>query len=191
MREQLALALADADHAIHVDAVGRHLLDRDDVGALAERARGVDHLREAAAVVLHQHVGQQQRERLVSDQLARAPHRVAEAERRLLAREAGGARARQVARQQLEIGVPLPLVQRVLELELAVEMVLDDALVAAGDEDEMLDAGLARLVDHVLDQRPVDHRQHFLGHGLGGGQEPGAEAGDRENGFADRFHGLA
>ena len=64
------------------------------------------------------------------------------------------------------------------ELELAVEMVLDDALVAAGDEDEMLDAGLARLVDHVLDQRPVDHRQHLLRHGLGGGQEPGAEPGD-------------
>ena len=41
--------------------------------------RGVDHLREAAGIVLDQHVRQQQRERLVSDQLARAPHRVAEA----------------------------------------------------------------------------------------------------------------
>ena len=83
----------------------------------------------------------------------------------------------------------LALGQRQLELELAVEMVLDHALVAAGDEDEMLDAGLARLVDDVLDQRPVDDRQHFLRHGLGGGQEAGAEPGDRENGFADRFHG--
>ncbi len=80
------------------------------------------------------------------------------------------------------------LLQRQFELELAVEMVLDHALVAAGDEDEMLDAGLARLVDHVLDQRPVDHRQHFLGHRLGGGQEAGAEAGHGENGFANRFH---
>ena len=66
------------------------------------------------------------------------------------------------------------------ELELAVEMILDDALVAAGDEDEMLDAGLARLIDRILDQRPVDDRQHFLGHGLGGGQETGSESGDRE-----------
>ena len=56
-------------------------------------------------------------------------------------------------------------------------MILDHRLVAAGDEDEMLDAGLARLVHHVLDQRPVDHRQHLLGHGLGGGQEAGAEPG--------------
>ena len=85
----------------------------------------------------------------------------------------------------------LALEQRHFQLELAVEMVLDHALVAAGDEDEMLDAGLARLVDHVLDQRPVDHRQHFLRHGLGRRQEAGAEAGDRENGFADGLHASA
>ena len=70
-------------------------------------------------------------------------------------------------------------------------MVLDHAFVSPGDEDEMLDAGLARFVDHVLDQRPVDDRQHFLRHGLGGRQEAGAETGDRENGFANRFHDAA
>ena len=69
--------------------------------------RRVDHLREAAAIVLHQHVGQQQRKRLVADQLARAPHRVAQAQRQLLAREARRARPRQVARQRLEVGAPL------------------------------------------------------------------------------------
>ena len=116
---------------------------------------------------------------------------MAEAERQLLAGEAGGAGSRQVARQRLEIGMPLALGERMLELELAVEMVLDDALVAAGDEDEMLDAGLARLVDHVLDQRPVDHRQHLLRHGLGRRQEPGAQSGDGKNGFANGFHDLA
>ena len=82
----------------------------------------------------------------------------------------------------------LALEQRHFQLELAVEMVLDDALVAAGDEDEMLDAGLARLVDHVLDQRPVDHRQHLLGHGLGGRQEAGAEAGHGKDRLAYGFH---
>ena len=70
-------------------------------------------------------------------------------------------------------------------------MILDDVLVAPGDEDEMLDAGLPRLVDHMLDDRPVDHRQHFLGHGLGGRQEAGSEAGDREYRFANRFHEVA
>ena len=67
-------------------------------------------------------------------------------------------------------------------------MILDDALVAAGDEDEMLDAGFARLVDHVLDDRPVDDRQHFLGHRLGGRQEPRAEPGDRKDCLANFLH---
>ena len=138
--------------------------------------------------MLHQHVGQQQRERLVADDFARAPHRMAEAERRLLAGEADGAGFRQGLRQQLQFRRLAALDQGHFELELAVEMVLDDALVAAGDEDEMLDAGLARLVDHVLDQRPVDDRQHFLRHGLGGGQEAGSEAGDGKDGFADAGH---
>ena len=171
-----------------MDALRRHLLDRDDVGALAERARGVDHLREAAGIVLHQHVGKQERERLVPDEFARAPYRVAKPERQLLAREARGAGPRQVAGERVEIGAALTLGQGMFEFELAVEMVLDHRLVAAGHEDEVLDAGFARLVDHVLDQRPVDHRQHLLRHRLGGGEEAGAEAGDREDGFANRFH---
>ena len=141
--------------------------------------------------MLHQHVGQQQCERLVPDQLARAPDRMAQAQRQLLAGEARGARSGQVAGQGLEIGGALALRERALELELAVEMVLDHRLVAAGDKDEMLDPGLARLVDDVLDQRPVDHRQHLLRHRLGGGQESGAQPGDRENGFADRLHDVA
>src|SRR5262245_19317879 len=106
-------------------------------------------------------------------------------QRQLLSREARRSRPRQVARQHLEVGAPLALRERVFELELAVEMVLDDSLVAAGDEDEMLDAGLARLVDHVLNQRPVDDRQHLLRHGLGGRQEPGAQPGDWKNSLAN------
>ena len=50
-------------------------------------------------------------------------------------------------------------------------------------------ARLARLVDHMLDHRPVDHGQHLLGDRLGGGQEPGAETGDGKHGFANRLHG--
>ena len=92
-------------------------------------------------------------------------------------------------RKHVERLLLLPLEQRHLEFELAVEMILDDALVAPGDEYEMLDAGLARLVDDVLDQRPVDDRQHLLRHGLGGRQEPGAKPGDGKDGFANDFHG--
>ena len=54
----------------------------------------------------------------------------------------------------------------------------------------MLDAGLAGLIDDMLNERPVDHRQHFLRHGFGRGQEAGAEPGDGKDGFADEFHVL-
>jgi hypothetical protein len=152
-----------------VHPLRRHLLDCDDVGIGVELVRRLDHLRKAAGIVLHQHVGQQQRERLVAHELARAPHPVAETQRQLLAGEARRAGSRQIARKKLEIVAPLALGERVLKLELAIEMILDHGLVATGHEDEMLDAGFARLVDHVLDQRAVDNRQHLLRHGLGGG----------------------
>src|SRR5262249_17613861 len=88
----------------------------------------------------------------------------------------------------IEIGLSLALAQRHLELEGAVEMILDDALVAPGNENEMLDAGLPCFVDDMLDDGPVDNREHFLGHGLGGGQESGPQTGNGEDGFADSFH---
>ena len=114
---------------------------------------------------------------------------MAEPERGLLPGEARRADFRQLAIEQLEIGVLAAFVQRELQLELPIEMILDHALVAAGDEDEMLDPGFARLVDHVLDDRPVDYREHLLGHRLGGGQKPGAEARNREHSLANRRHG--
>ena len=66
-------------------------------------------------------------------------------------------------------------------------MVFDHALVAAGDEDEMLDSGLFRFLHDVLENGTVDHRQHLLRHRLGGGQETGAETGDRKDSLADAF----
>ena len=47
------------------------------------------------------------------------------------------------------------------------------------------------LLDHVLDGRLVDDRQHLLGLGLGGRQEPGAEAGGGDDGLGHRaLHGA-
>src|SRR5215813_4343518 len=120
-----------------------------------------------------------------------APHGVAQAQRLLLPGEARGAGPGEILGQQFEVGALLAFAQRHLEFELAVEMILDDALVAPGHEDEVLDAGLARLIHHVLDYRPVDDRQHFLRHRLGCRQEPGAEASDGEDGLANRFHAIA
>ena len=104
---------------------------------------------------------------------------MAEAERRLLAREARLSGFRQILRQRIEVGLAVLTRQRGFQFKLAVEVVLDDAFVAAGDENEMLDAGFLRLVDDVLDQRTIDDGQHFLRHRLGGGKEAGAETGNR------------
>ena len=115
---------------------------------------------------------------------------MAEAERLLLAGEARFAGFRLIGFERgLLLGLAAPL-ERGVELELIIEMIFDHALVAAGDEDEMLDARFARLVDHMLDQRPVDHGEHFLRHRLGGGEEAGAETGDGEDRLADAFHGA-
>src|SRR5690606_723702 len=78
--------------------------------------------------------------------------------------------------------------KRVVKLELDVEMILDHRLVAAGHEDEMLDPRLACLIDHILDDRPVDDREHFLGNRLRGWQEACAEAGNRKDGLSDFLH---
>src|SRR3546814_1131557 len=64
-------------------------------------------------------------------------------------------------------------------------MILDRALAAPGDEDHLLDPRFARLVDGILDQRPVDDGQHFLGDRLGGRKEPGAETGDGKDGRSE------
>ena len=73
---------------------------------------------------------------------------------KLMAPGSGWSRA-----QNIELSAFLPRAASVASSSIhPVEMVLDHALVAAGDEDEMLDAGFLGLVDHILDQRLVDDR---------------------------------
>ena len=179
---------ADGDDAILMRFRRRHFLDRDNIAAVP--VIGFETLREAAVVGRSRHgdhVGQQHGEGFVADDFARAPDRVAEAQRGLLAREARRARRGQIGHQRLIFLALAAPRQRVLEFIGHIEMIFDDRLVAAGDEDEMLDAGLARLIDDMLEHRAVDDRQHFLGNRLGGGQKTRAEAGDGQDGLADRL----
>src|SRR5215472_12490100 len=186
--ESLALRFSDPHHAVHMNAIHRHFFDRNDIGIVGEPSAGIQHLCQAAALRLHQHIRQHQGERLVADEFARAPYRMAEPQRLLLAGEAGLSGARQIARQKFQLGAAIALRQGQFELELPVEMVLDDAFVAAGDENEVLDAGLTGFIHHVLNQRTVDDRQHFLRHRLRGGQKTCTKAGDRQDGFTDGLH---
>lgn len=72
-----------------------------------------------------------------------------------------------------------------LQLVVAVEVVLQGTLVASRDHQYVGETGGDRLLDHVLDRGLVDDRQHLLGRGLGGRQEPGAEACRRNDSLGD------
>src|SRR3989454_7224233 len=76
-------------------------------------------------------------------------------------------------------------VQVVLQLEGGVEVVLDRTLAATGHDDDLRKARRHRLLDDVLDHRLVDQREHLFRLGLRRRQEPGAEPGGGEHGFAN------
>ena len=176
-----------ADDAVFVGLGRIALLDGDDIaaGALVE----VHHAGQAARVAERNHVGQKQRERLVADDVAGAPDRMAEPMRRLLAGEADGAgRQLQCAQRGKLLHACPTRVSVSTQFGLDVEIVLDDMLVAAGHEDDVLDARLQRLVDGILHDGTIDDGQHFLRHRLGGGQETRAETGNRYHCFSDFSH---
>ena len=61
-----------------------------------------------------------------------------------------------------------------------VKVVCDRTLATASDQGTVHHARLDSLFDPVLHQWFVHDREHFLGHTLGRGQEPGAVPGYRE-----------
>ena len=180
---QRALALARRDDAIAGNFILRDFQHRDQVAA--DRVVGIDHLLHAARGTDHQFVRQEDGERLVPDDGPRAPDGMAQAVGHLLAHGHKVARGQPGRLQHVE--QVLLAFQRAFQLIGRVEMVDQRRLAAPGDEDHLLDPRLARFVHGILDQRPVDHRHHFLGDGLGGGQEAGAAPGNGKHGLADRL----
>ena len=179
---------ADPHDSVLMGLGGGNLFDRDDIPAVLLISSHA--LRQAPSAIQSgpgHHVRQQDRERFGADNLARAPDRMAEAKGRLLAGEAGRAGCGKIGHKSVVFGLFATPLEGVLKLVSIVEMILDHALVAAGDEDEMLDSRLTRFIHHVLKDRPVDNGQHLLGDRLGRGQKPRAETGDGQHGFTDGF----
>jgi hypothetical protein len=156
-------------------AVG-HFERGDDVAA--DLFIGLDHLRQAVGPADHQLVRKQHRERFVADNMPRAPDRMPEAERLLLAH--GDHLAELRVRRRKHVEALALLAKRRLELERLVEIIHERGLPAPGDEDQLFDPRLARFVDRILDQRPIHDRDHFLGDALRRRKKAGAEAGDGE-----------
>ena len=78
------------------------------------------------------------------------------------------------------------LLQKAFELDVDVEVVFDGVLPAAGDDDDVGDAGLGGFLDPVLNDRLVHEHEHFLRLRFGGRQKSGSKPCCREDGLADR-----
>ena len=85
----------------------------------------------------------------------------------------------------LELGLLAALCKVVLELERAVEVVLQAPLAPPGDDKDVRYPDRHSLLDHVLDGRFVNEGQHFLRLGLRSRQEAGPQAGGGDHGFTE------
>ena len=82
--------------------------------------------------------------------------------------------------------------ERLLQLEVAVEMILDRGLAAAGDQDHLGGARFHRLFHDQLDGGYVDDGEHFLRDGLCDGKEARSQPGGGDDDLAQGLlHGGA
>ncbi len=151
---QLALRLAGIDHAIARNLFVRHFKNAQQVATDAFIFS--HHLRHAAGRAMHELVGQEDRKRFIADNVARAPYGMAQPHRLLLADIGAVAWAKTGRLEDRDILAAIG--HRPLKLISDIEMVLDRALAATGDEDHLLDPCLTRLINRILNQRPIDHR---------------------------------
>ena len=79
--------------------------------------------------------------------------------------------------------LPLAL-QRLLQLETDVKMILDGRFAAASNDDDVLNAGMNGFFDAVLDERLIHQRKHLFGLRLGGRKKARAESRSGENRLA-------
>ena len=183
---QPPVVLAGFQNAVAAGVLPRHLHHGHDI------APGfpvdVGELLEAGGLRQHKVVGQQDGEGVVADERAGAPDGMPQTQRHLLAHRHHGAGFDRRTLQGLQRLRPVALAECGFQLERDVEMVHQRGLPPPGHHAKLIDPGGARFLDRILDQGLVHHGQHFLGHRLGGGQEAGSEAGDRQDGFTQWFY---
>src|SRR5213592_5136136 len=174
--------LARGDHAVLRQALPRDALDGEH--GLVVALEHVEELPHARFPRRDDVVAQEHGERLVAHERTRTEDGVAQPERLLLAHvgHRGQLGDRLDLRELLHLAA---VVQVVLQLEGGVEVVLDRTLAATGHDDDLREARRHRLLDDVLDHRLVDQREHLFRLGLRRRQEPGAEPGGGEHGFAN------
>ena len=137
---------------------------------------------------INQIVGQNHRKRLVAHHRLRAQYRVAQAQRFSLANVDTSHVFRNDRLHQLQHLLLVACFEFGFQFVGFVEVILNRALVAAGDENHLGDACLNGLFHRVLNQRLVDYRHHFLGAGLGRGKKTSAHSGYRKYRLANFLH---
>ena len=151
------------------------LIGADELGA--DRILAPDHI-----VAVDDH------ERVVTGKGLCHAHGVAQAQRLLLAHkeDVGKVRDAQALLQHFFLAGGGQLF---FQLGAAVKVILDDALVAAQNDQNVRDAGLDGFLHQILDGGLIHDGKHPLGHGLGGGQHTGAQTGGRDDSLRNFFHG--
>ncbi len=177
----------DRRAAVEVDLRRIHLHEGDHGRRL--EPRHLCHARQERVTRIDEVVSEEHGERLVADVLLGPEHGVAQALRVALADEVDvGERAG--FHHAGEFAVVALLLQRVLELGDAVEMIGEGVLVPPDDDEDVVDSGSDGFFHDVLDRGLVDHREHLLRHGLGRRKEAGAEARRGDHGLDRGFtHG--
>ena len=74
------------------------------------------------------------------------------------------------------------------QLECMVEVILDHALAAVGDDEDVLDPRSDSFLNEILDRGFVHDVEHFLRNGFGCGQYARAETCRRNDRFLDFLH---
>ena len=171
------------------DAVTSRLFSRNVLHGNHAGAAGLGRIRHllqrSIAAVPDDVVGQDHRERLVADYRFGAQHCVPQTQGfGLCDEDRAHAFGQHVADEFELLGLAGPL-ELLFKLVGLVEIVRHSVLVAVGDEDQRVATRLDGFVDRVLDQWPIDDRQHFLGNGLGGGEESCTQSSNRKDGLAD------
>ena len=86
------------------------------------------------------------------------------------------------------IGALAALAQQVLERTVGLEVVQQLGLAGRGNDDGVVDLlGVEGLLDDILDDGLVEHRQHLFGRALGARQKTRAKTGNGKNGFGNFF----
>ena len=143
-----------------------------------------DHLREDRRVIIDEVVTEDDSEGLVAHEVAGAQDRIAIAERARLTHVAEARDGRDALNVAEEVVLAI-LDECLLEFVRRVEVILDGALPAARDEDDVFNAARGSLLREELEHGRVDDGQHLLRQRFRHGKEARAESRDREHRLGD------